>query len=73
MTAITESERWHTTGSLHVAMVNGYIGEVQIIQNPISAAIHEILTGQVVPEWRMYYFGKRDKRLSEMFGYESVG
>ncbi len=62
----------HTTLSLLKAMMNGYIGEVDLVPDKISNAVRQATGKRKMRTVRMYYYGTPDKRLSEMFGHTSA-
>jgi hypothetical protein len=54
-----------------VALVNGYIGEIPLVPNKISNAVHFALTGHQLREWRVFYYGDHDAELDELFGWSA--
>jgi len=58
-----------TTTKLDYEMFNNYIGEIPMSPKALSFNIAKVF-GRNLPDFTIYFYGKPDKRLSKLFGYE---
>ena len=60
---------FYATRDATTALMNGYIGEIPIHPTPIANAVYYMFTGRYICDLLIFYYGERDKRLSNLFGY----
>ena len=57
------------TDDLSTALVNNYIGEVEMIPSAVADAVSLACTGQRFMPFRIYYYGAPDEGALARFGY----